>query len=120
MITLWCLGFVTATATNPIWLIKTRLQLQSNATTTTTTISGNHYRNSLHCLKTIVQKEGFRALYQGLSASYLGVIEGTLQWVIYERLKRMLHEHRRSRHTSSEMTVTCNKGKGKEEHGGEQ
>lgn len=28
-------------------------------------------------------------MYKGLSASYLGVTEGTIQWVLYERLKKL-------------------------------
>lgn len=28
-------------------------------------------------------------MYKGLSASYLGVTEGTIQWVLYERLKKI-------------------------------
>jgi solute carrier family 25 protein 33/36 len=35
----------------------------------------------------IIQHEGLRGLYRGLSASYLGVTEGTIQWVLYERFK---------------------------------
>lgn len=31
--------------------------------------------------------DGVRGLYKGLSASYLGVTEGTIQWTLYERLK---------------------------------
>jgi solute carrier family 25 protein 33/36 len=34
-------------------------------------------------------------MYRGLSASYLGVAEGTIQWVIYEQLKKTLAERRR-------------------------
>jgi len=29
-------------------------------------------------------------MYKGLSASYLGVTEGTIQWVLYERLKKVV------------------------------
>lgn len=32
----------------------------------------------------IIKKEGIRGLYRGLSASYLGVSEGVIQWVLYE------------------------------------
>jgi hypothetical protein len=32
----------------------------------------------------IVRHEGIRGLYRGLSASYLGVSEGVIQWVLYE------------------------------------
>ncbi len=78
-------GIATATATNPIWLIKTRMQLQQ-----TNTASPLKYRSSLDCLSRVVREEGVRGLYKGLSASYLGVAEGTIQWVLYERLKKSL------------------------------
>jgi len=32
----------------------------------------------------ILRKEGLPGLYRGLSASYLGVSEGVIQWVLYE------------------------------------
>lgn len=38
----------------------------------------------------IVQTEGVAGLYKGLSASYLGVAEGTIQWTLYEQLKRIM------------------------------
>jgi solute carrier family 25, member 33/36 len=40
-------------------------------------------------IKQIFREEGIRGFYKGLSASYLGVTEGTIQWVLYERLKRL-------------------------------
>lgn len=36
-----------------------------------------------------MREEGVRGFYKGLSASYLGVTEGTIQWVLYERLKKL-------------------------------
>jgi solute carrier family 25 protein 33/36 len=32
----------------------------------------------------ILKKEGLPGLYRGMSASYLGVTEGVIQWVLYE------------------------------------
>ena len=40
-------------------------------------------------IKQIFREEGIRGFYKGLTASYLGVTEGTIQWVLYERLKRL-------------------------------
>ncbi|KAF7317970.1 Mitochondrial carrier protein [Mycena kentingensis (nom. inval.)] len=74
-------GVATGTATNPIWVVKTRLQLESG---TSKALGG-----SLATIRSILREEGFRGFYKGLSASYLGVAEGTIQWVLYERLKRM-------------------------------
>jgi solute carrier family 25 protein 33/36 len=85
-------GATVCTATNPIWLVKTRMQLQSSARGTVNL----KYKSSLDCLRTVVKEEGFRALYKGLSASYIGVAESTIQWVIYEKLKKRIadrHQH---------------------------
>lgn len=40
-------------------------------------------------IKQIMREEGIKGFYKGLSASYLGVTEGTIQWVLYERLKKI-------------------------------
>jgi solute carrier family 25 protein 33/36 len=46
------------------------------------------YKNSLDCALRIIRDEGIKGLYKGMGASYLGVAEGTIQWVIYEKLKK--------------------------------
>ncbi|KAI0328186.1 mitochondrial carrier [Cubamyces sp. BRFM 1775] len=80
-------GIATSTATNPIWVVKTRLQLDAHRP------SGAGPRaflgGSVAIIKKIMREEGPRGFYKGLSASYLGVTEGTIQWVLYERLKRL-------------------------------
>ncbi|KAJ6624906.1 mitochondrial carrier [Mycena sp. CBHHK59/15] len=65
-------GIVTGTATNPIWVVKTRLQLSSS---TRSSVGTPALSGSWATIR--------------LSASYLGVTEGTIQWVLYERLKRI-------------------------------
>ena len=47
--------------------------------------AANALSTTLHIFRT----EGIRGLYRGLSASYLGVSEGVIQWVLYERFKRL-------------------------------
>ncbi|KAI1910801.1 Pyrimidine nucleotide transporter, mitochondrial [Ophidiomyces ophidiicola] len=82
-------GIATGTATNPIWLVKTRLQLdKSNASNIPG--RGRQYKNSWDCIQQTVRHEGIRGLYRGLTASYLGVTESALQWVMYEEMKRVL------------------------------
>jgi len=77
-------GIATGTITNPIWVIKTRMQLDSSPTT-----SRPHHRTSLQCVMHIFKQEGTRGFYRGLSASYLGVAESALHLVLYERLKEV-------------------------------
>lgn len=82
-------GIVTSTATNPIWLVKTRLQLDRSS-------DGRRlYKNSWDCVVKIWKNEGFTALYRGLSASYLGTAESSLQWVLYEQMKASITRYQR-------------------------
>ncbi|KAL3235309.1 Mitochondrial carrier protein RIM2 [Nakaseomyces bracarensis] len=95
-------GWATATATNPIWMVKTRVQLDKAGKTRT-------YKNSYDCLKAILKNEGIYGLYRGLSASYLGSVEGILQWLFYEQLKHMIKQRsieKFGHHDESTMTRT--------------
>ena len=40
-------------------------------------------------IRQILREEGIHGFYKGLSASYLSVTESTIQWLLYERLKRL-------------------------------
>lgn len=86
-------GIVTGTATNPIWVVKTRLQLSASdrlptvASSATSSSPGSFFGGSVSTIRQIAREEGIRGFYKGLSASYLGVTESTIQWVLYERLK---------------------------------
>jgi solute carrier family 25 protein 33/36 len=75
-------GVVTSACTNPIWVVKTRLQLQSTA-------GAGPGTGVLALVQRIAREEGVRGFYKGLSASFLGVTEGVIQWTLYERLKRL-------------------------------
>ncbi|KAH7018274.1 mitochondrial carrier domain-containing protein [Microdochium trichocladiopsis] len=85
-------GIATGTATNPIWLVKTRLQLDKNNAAKKGDVAARQYRNSWDCIKQTFRNEGFRGFFKGLSASYLGVTESTLQWMLYEQIKASLRQ----------------------------
>ncbi|TFL02267.1 mitochondrial carrier [Pterulicium gracile] len=78
-------GIATGTATNPIWVVKTRLQLAAERTSAAGGQRVLH--GSWWTIKNIMREEGVRGFYKGLGASYLGVTEGTIQWVLYEQMK---------------------------------
>lgn len=119
-------GMTTATATNPIWVVKTRLQLESQRLEAQSRSSGagaapsysrsictsarnmkspqffmatfpkHPAANAINMAMRIVRTEGIGGLYKGLTASYLGVSESTIQWVLYERLKHFNEKHESS------------------------
>jgi len=79
--------------TNPIWLIKTRLQLQ-NFRLQDQLLNPNNaksikppYLGLCHAAVTIVREEGFLALYKGSIPALMLVSHGGVQFVSYEFLK---------------------------------
>ncbi|XP_010254696.1 PREDICTED: folate transporter 1, chloroplastic isoform X2 [Nelumbo nucifera] len=75
-------GALVCLCTNPIWLVKTRLQLQ-NPLHQTRPYSGFH-----DALRTILKEEGWRALYKGLGPGLLLVSHGAIQFTAYEELRK--------------------------------
>lgn len=81
--------------TNPIWLIKTRMQLQLKkvqqqqklAIKASSAIIKDPYKNMWHAARTIVKEEGPMALYKGTIPALMLVSNGGVQMVIYEFLK---------------------------------
>ena len=88
-------GVAVGTATNPIWVLRTRLQLDKTNAERSGTRAVRQYKNSLDCAMQTVRAEGIRGLYRGLTASYLGVSESTLQWVLYEQMNTYLKRRER-------------------------
>ena len=81
MVSAACAGFVAATAVNPIWLVKTRLQLHKGPLSIS------------QCIKRVFRNEGIKGFYRGVTASYVGISETVIQFVIYEHLRNLLLEH---------------------------
>ncbi|PVU89176.1 hypothetical protein BB561_005503 [Smittium simulii] len=73
-------GASTATATNPIWVLKSRFMTQNDYT-------DYKYSNIRDALKTIFRDEGIKGFYKGLGISLVGVFHVAVQFPLYEKLK---------------------------------
>lgn len=78
-------AFVTNTLMNPIWMVKTRMQLERK-------VRGCKQMNTLQCARRVYQTEGVRGFYRGLTASYAGISETIICFAIYESLKKCLKD----------------------------
>ncbi|CAG0916847.1 unnamed protein product [Notodromas monacha] len=73
-------GVLTLALTNPIWVVKTRLCLQYDA-------SCKNYHGFVQTLGKIYRAEGVRGWYKGFVPGLFGVSHGALQFMAYEEMK---------------------------------
>ncbi|XP_058043457.1 solute carrier family 25 member 36 isoform X3 [Ahaetulla prasina] len=78
-------GFTAITVTNPIWLVKTRLQLDARN-------RGERRMNAFECVRKVYRSDGIKGFYRGMSASYAGISETVIHFVIYENIKQKILE----------------------------
>ena len=83
----WEAGSLTCLLTNPLWLVKTRLQLQGGGGAGAAPAAGA-YRGMAHALASIAREEGVRGLYRGLVPALCLVSHGMIQFALFEELKR--------------------------------
>ncbi len=69
-------GIITSTLVNPFWV------LHSKMTTNTKEIS------FIQLIRKSIKGEGFKALFKGLSASLILVMNPIVQFIVYENLKK--------------------------------
>lgn len=127
-------GAILVGLTNPIWLIKTRMQLQrrdislssttittnnttaSSSTTTTTKnkkITSKPYKSMSDAFRTIIKEEGVFALYKGCLPALLLTSHGGVQFVTYEFLKNQFGTYKKQTSVRSRRL----KGEGRGEEG---
>ena len=69
-------GLTVTLCTNPLWTIRTRLQLHTT------------HMSLLNVCKELYKEKGLRAFYVGAGVSTFGTIESAIQFGIYEELKK--------------------------------
>lgn len=76
--------------TNPLWVVKTRLQTQGMPRELRMKSNHHHatnYKGTLDALTTLLRKEGMRGMYVGLVPSLIGIAHVAIQFPLYEALK---------------------------------
>ncbi|XP_014507690.1 folate transporter 1, chloroplastic isoform X1 [Vigna radiata var. radiata] len=87
-------GGLVCLCTNPVWLVKTRLQLQSPLHQT------RPYSGLYDAFRTITREEGFSALYRGIVPGlFLQVSHGAIQFTAYEELRKVIIDFKSKRST---------------------
>lgn len=98
MLSAWAASWTTSTVTNPIWFLKTRLQLDTNAK--------GEKQNVFNIVRATYRNEGIRGFYRGMTASYFGALETMMYFVIYEELKSLLRQTQSDSRTNSTFEYT--------------
>ena len=80
-------GIFTSLLTNPIWLCKTRLEVQRSAAK----IGQIPYKGMFDCMRRMLREEGFLSFYRGIVPSILLSSHGAIQFAVYESLKANPH-----------------------------
>ncbi|KAL8795696.1 MAG: hypothetical protein Q9195_001934 [Heterodermia aff. obscurata] len=76
-------------ATNPIWVVKTRLMSQSSSRATgTTSRTPWQYHGTVDAIRNMYRAEGIKPFYSGLTPAMLGLTHVAIQFPLYEVFKK--------------------------------
>lgn len=78
-------GAISNTVTNPVWVIRARLQTQEHI------IQKAEYSGTLDAARKMLRQEGIMSFYKGLMPSMWSLMHVAVQFPLYEKLKQVLH-----------------------------
>jgi solute carrier family 25 folate transporter 32 len=85
-------GAIANAITNPIWVIRTRLQTQEHVN------RKPEYFGTVDAARKIWKREGLLAFYKGMVPSMWGLIHVAVQFPLYEKFKSLLNLHPEEQH----------------------
>lgn len=77
-------GAFSSVLVNPIWVVKTRLMLQTG-------LEKVYYTSTWNAFATMYKREGIRVFYSGLVPLLFGLVHVGIHFPVYEAIKRSLH-----------------------------
>ena len=80
-------GAATILVTNPLWVAKTRLQVQHSKALAGALPKRAHYTSTVDALTRMAREEGLRGLYSGFGPSLIGIAHVIIQFPLYESIK---------------------------------
>ncbi|XP_062508824.1 peroxisomal membrane protein PMP34-like [Corticium candelabrum] len=83
-------GIVNVVTTTPLWVVNMRMKLQGAKLKSNAKIGARPYTGVLDGLVCVAQQEGIGALWSSVGASLLLVCNPSIQFMIYESLKRII------------------------------
>lgn len=84
-------GALVCLCTNPVWLVKTRMQLQTPLHQT------RPYSGLYDAFRTILREEGWGALYKGIVPGLFLVSHGAIQFTAYEEIRKVVVDFKSKR-----------------------
>lgn len=95
-------GVVMVFVTNPVWLIKLRLQLQMKRTSEHLHAKNvTQYDGFVDAFRKIIKADGIMGLYKGTGPALILTSHGGVQFVVYEFLRKHFHYARAQRTAES-------------------
>ena len=87
-------GAATIFVTNPLWVAKTRLQVQHSHALASAMPKRVPYTSTINALTRMMREEGLKGLYSGFGPSLIGIAHVIIQFPLYESIKVELARER--------------------------